>query len=66
MGAIQALAVKRKVENIGAARCDICEEDRGECIDFPAGFFGACRGTVCDSCLALMLRMCTKEAGGDA
>ena len=66
MASIQQEMVERRVQYIGNARCDICEEMRAECIDFPAGFFGSVRGTVCDTCLSLMLRKCNPKVGGDA
>ena len=57
MSEVQAARVLQKVKYIGAARCDICERMRPECVEIPLGFFGVFSGCLCDSCVSLILRM---------
>lgn len=66
MGEIQKLQVEKKVKNAGAARCDICEEDRKDCLSYPGGFFGVFDNFICDGCLSYMLKKCKKDVGGNA
>lgn len=49
--------ITEKVKYIGAARCDICERMRPECVEIPLGFFGVFSGCLCDSCVSKILRL---------
>ena len=59
-----ATAVYDKVVPVAsAAKCTICETMQADCLRFKTGWFGS--GTICDGCLAVMLRMCDKRRGGE-
>lgn len=47
--------VRRKVSEVGAARCDICESVVAECVELRSGFFGAFPTYLCKRCLRLIL-----------
>lgn len=48
---------------VGSAKCTICETMQADCLRFKTGWFS--EGTICDGCLAVMLRMCDKKRGGE-
>lgn len=59
-----SMAVWGKVTPVaGAAKCTICETMQADCLRFKTGWFS--EGTICDGCLAVMLRMCDKKRGGE-
>ena len=60
----QQKAVEEQVQAIGPGYCDVCDDRRADCLKFRSGIFA--NTVICDTCLSLMLRKCTKGVGGDA
>ena len=47
----------------GKACCTICKGNAENCLRFDVGLFSS--ATICDGCLAVMLRMCDKKRSGE-